>query len=1093
MSSVTSSSVTSPSVTSPRFDVDAARERLLAARGPVYWRSLEELADAEGFRAWLRTQHPALAETLALDRRGFLKLLGASLALAGLSACSHPPQTEIVPYVEKPVGQVDGLPRFFATALTRAGYARGVLIEDHMGRPTKIEGNPQHPASFGGTDIFAQAAILQLWNPDRSQAVMHGNDVATWNDFSAALLQLTTRFDGNGGAGLHLLTGTVTSPTLSAQLDALRKKYPNARWHVHQASGHDNVIAGAKFAFGKPLATRLHMDRAKVIVALDADPLSDPAAGVRDAHDYAASRDAERNHGAMSRLYAIEPTPSVTGSMADHHLPLESWRVAAFATLLARRLGVNVNGDEAGGLRAGDQNTMHGQTLPGREHARSYGSASDGHAHWLDALAADLQANRGASLIVVGPAQPAWLHALGHAMNAALGNVGKTLDYSAAVEKYPDDDGSLVDLAKMMHAGSVDTLLMLDVNPVYDAPVDLDFPEALKKVPHPLHLGLYRDETGMRTEWHLPMAHQLEAWSDARAFDGTASIMQPGIAPLYDGKSALEIMALLLGDDVSDGHALVRRQWQSQLASDKAWKQALRAGLVANTALPAVATRPHPQANLSPALSPSFPRKRGSSDDALSDSSKNLDSRLRGNDEQKQRVVMPGTGSRPTPAAVAVHGSGARPTLDRDDATGKQHEKLELLFRPDPTIGAGEWANNGWLQELPKPMTQLTWDNAALVSPTLAKQYQLNNGDMVELQSHGHKLHAAVWIMPGQAALSVTLHLGYGRTHAGHVGDGRGFDAYALRTSDAPWNADDLQIHKAGAHYDFAATQHHFNMEGRDLVREGTLAEFLADPHFATEHDKYGAEPPSLYPDYPPGEYAWGMTIDLNACIGCKACTIACQAENNIPVVGKDQVRRGREMHWIRVDRYYEGAAENPRSVSQPVPCMMCEHAPCEVVCPVDATLHDSEGLNVQVYNRCVGTRFCSNNCPYKVRRFNFLQYANKTTPQLKAMRNPEVTVRRRGVMEKCTYCIQRIETAHIEADKADRRIRDGEIVTACQAVCPTKAIRFGDISDQQSQVAEAKASPRNYALLGELNTRPRTTYLARLRNPNPALKDDAS
>jgi molybdopterin-containing oxidoreductase family iron-sulfur binding subunit len=416
-----------------------------------------------------------------------------------------------------------------------------------------------------------------------------------------------------------------------------------------------------------------------------------------------------------------------------------------------------------------------------------------------------------------------------------------------------------------------------------------------------------------------------------------------------------------------------------------------------------------------------------------------------------------------------------------------------LLFRPDPTIGNGEWANNGWLQELPKPLTQLTWDNPALISPALAKQYGLHNGDVVELRSHGRSLALPVWITPGQATHSITVHLGYGRTRAGRIGSGQGFNAYFLRTSKAAWQTGDLQLRKTGEHYALAPTQHHFNMEGRDLLRTGTLAEFQHDPHFATAHDKYGEKPPSLYPDYPKGDYAWGMSIDLNACIGCKACTIACQAENNIPVVGKEQVRRGREMHWIRVDRYYEGEADSPRAFNQPVPCMMCEHAPCELVCPVDATVHDSEGLNVQVYNRCVGTRFCSNNCPYKVRRFNFMQYANKESPQLMAVRNPEVTVRRRGVMEKCTYCIQRIEAAHIEADKGGRRIRDGEVLTACQAVCPTRAIRFGDISDRQSDVSKAKASPRHYAMLNELGTRPRTTYLARIRNPNPALKDEAS
>jgi molybdopterin-containing oxidoreductase family iron-sulfur binding subunit len=969
------------------------------ARGPAFWRSLEELADSEAFQGWLHQQHPQFAQELMLDRRRFMKFLGASLALAGLTACSRPPQDEIVPYVHSPVGQVDGLPRFFATTLVREGYARGVLVESQMGRPTKVEGNPQHAASLGATDIFAQAAVLQLWDPDRSQAIMHGVDVASRDDFAAALQQQVERQRRTGGAGLRVLTGTITSPTLSAQLDAFLKKYPQARWHVHQPAGNANVHEGARLAFGNPQSTRLHLDRAKVIVSLEADFLTDAAAGVRYARDYAAARSPENTLGAMSRLYVLESTPSLTGGMADHCLPLESERIAHFARLLAQRLGVTI--DVAGS--------------PDAQQAR-----------WLDALVADLQANRGASLIVIGPSQPPWLHGLGHVLNSALDNNGKTIDYSAPVEKLPGAGGTLIDLVAAMRAGSVDTLLILDCNPAYDAPADLHFVDALRRVAHVVHLGLYRDETGVLAEWHVPMAHQLETWSDARAYDGTASIAQPLIAPLYAGLSVLEVLAMLLEDDVRDPRALVRRQWRELLTDDAAWNGALQSGVIENTALPQAAL--------------------------------------------------------PVRADFLAQAMPNRP----DDAS------LELLFRPDPTVGDGSWSNNGWLQELPKPLTQLTWDNPALISPHLAAQYELSNGDMVELHLNGRTLHVPVWVMPGQAARSVTVHLGYGRRRAGRVGDGQGFDAYALRASSADWNAGGLQLRKTGDRYELAGTQHHFNVEGRDLLRVGTVDEYRRNPHFATSGDRYPGAPPSLYPDYPPGEYAWGMSIDLNACIGCKACTIACQAENNIPVVGKDQVQRGREMHWIRVDRYYDGAADNPRAYSQPVPCMMCEHAPCEVVCPVGATVHDAEGLNVQVYNRCVGTRFCSNNCPYKVRRFNFLKYT-EDGDTLAAQRNPEVTVRRRGVMEKCTYCIQRIETAHIEADKENRRIRDAEVLTACQAACPTQAIRFGDIADVHSSVAQAKSSPRAYVMLGELNTRPRTSYLARLRNPNPALTDEST
>lgn len=931
-----------------------------------------------------------------LDRRDFLQTMAASLALAGLTGCSHPPQEQIVPYVHPPLGQIDGLPRFFATALVRNGYAQGVLVENHMGRPTKIEGNPQHPASLGGTDIFAQAAVLQLWDPDRSQAVMRRGDVTSWESFEAELLKWTARLDQTQGAGLHVLTETITSPTLSSQLDALRRKYPRARWHVHQPAGHEHALAGARLAFGEPLSSRLHLDRAKIILSLDDDFLSDPAAGVRYARDFIAGRSPDTPGNTMARLYVLEPTPSLTGAMADHRLPLQCAQIELFARLLAKRLEV------ADAVATG---------LDARQ------------TRWLDEVARDLQAHRGEGLVTVGPAQPPWVHALGHALNAALGNVGTTIEYSDPVEAHPQESGSLADLVAAMRAGSVETLLVLGANPVYDAPSDLEFTAALEKVPHVVHLGLYRDETGDLAEWHLPQAHSLESWSDARAFDGTATIVQPLIAPLYAGRSAHELLAAFLGESRQRGLEILRRHWQ-ELSNDAAWTAALQAGMVPNSGLP---TR-------SPAL-----RK-----DAL------------------ERALPP-----------LAHA----PTL-------------ELLLRPDPTVGDGRWANNGWLQELPKPLTQLTWDNAALISSELAARMDLSNGDMVDLRVRGQTARVPVWIMAGQAARSITLHLGYGRRRSGRVGDGRGFDAYPLRTTAEPWCAQDVQVLKTGAHYELAGTQHHFKMEGRDLLRTGTLAEYLRDPHFVTRADRYPGTPPSLYPDYPPGEYAWGMSIDLNACIGCKACTIACQAENNIPVVGKDQVQRGREMHWIRVDLYHEGPSENPRTHSQPVPCMMCEHAPCEVVCPVDATVHDSEGLNVQVYNRCVGTRFCSNNCPYKVRRFNFLQYVPKEAETLAAQRNPEVSVRRRGVMEKCTYCIQRIQTAHIEADKGSRRIRDGEVLTACQAVCPTQAIRFGDLADRRSGVAQAKASPRNYVMLGELNTRPRTSYLARLRNPNPALEE---
>ena len=853
------------------------------------WRSLSEATDRSLMELRQHAPPAAAPGLTSFDRRQFLRSCGASVALSAMAGCSRPPQGEIVPYIRTPPGQTDGLPRFFASTLLREGFGQGVLVESNMGRPTKIEGNPQHPASLGSTDIFSQATVLELWDPDRSQALMHGNEMASAEDFTAALLALQTRCARDGGAGLRVLSGPVTSPTLRQQLASLQQKYPGAHWHTHQPVGSEHMYAGTQLAFGERLAMQLHVERATVVLTLDADFLCDPAAGVRYAREFAAARAPEARQTKMLRLYAVEATPSLTGAMADHRLPLESTRIQQFARQLARLLGIGEVGTEA--------------------------IADAPYAPWLRAVADDLRSHRATALVVVGPSQPPWMHALGHVINASLGSLGTTISCREPVECVPAEGGKLSDLVEAMRAGSVHSLLVLDRNPVYDAPADLAFADALRQVPHVLHLGLYRDETASLAEWHLPMAHALEAWSDARAFDGTASIVQPIIAPLYGGRSVHELMAALLGDTEMDGYALIRRQWQPQLADDVQWNVALQAGVISGT-------NSQPRTTLAPRS------------DFL--------------------------------ASVRPVGVAA----------------LELLFRPDPTVSDGRWSNNAWLQELPKPLTQLTWDNPALISPALAAHKALANGDVVELRTRGRVLRVPVWIMPGQAAGSITLHLGYGRRQAGHVGDGCGFNAYDLRSSVDPWWANDVTLVKTEERYALADTQQHFAMDGRDPVRVMSAAD-----HLTTRLGE--ASPPSLYPERKVGEYAWGMSIDLNACIGCKACTIACQAENNIPVVGKEEVRRGREMHWIRVDRYHEGSPDNPRTYSQPVPCMMCEHAPCELVCPVDATVHDSEGLNVQVYNRCVGTRFCSNNCPYKVRRFNFLQYVDDSVETLKGQRNP--------------------------------------------------------------------------------------------------------
>jgi molybdopterin-containing oxidoreductase family iron-sulfur binding subunit len=702
----------------------------------------------------------------------------------------------------------------------------------------------------------------------------------------------------------------------------------------------------------------------------------------------------------MNRLYVVESTPTNTGTMADHRLALRAGEIEGFARAVAQGLGI------LGGTAA---------------------AASGPHAKWIAAVARDLQKHRGAGLVLAGDGQPPVVHALIHAINHALGNVGATVVHTDPVEASPvDQRESLQELARDMEAGRVNVLIVLGGNPVFTAPADLQFAERLSKVKFRVHLGLYDDETTRLCDWHIPEAHYLEAWSDARAYDGTATIIQPLIAPLYGGKSAHEFLAEILGQPGRTGYEIVRDYWKGRHRSkdfELFWRTALYEGVIDGTALPAK----------------SVSLKKG-----IGETGK------RGNGE----------------------GGG-----------------LEIAFLPDPTIWDGRFANNGWLQELPKPLTKLTWDNAALVSPATAERLGLSTGDVVELQYGGRTVRAPIWILPGQAPDSVSVHFGYGRTRTGRVGTGAGFDAYPLRTTTAPWFASGLTIRKTGARYPLVSTQSHNSMEGRHLVRAGTLEEYQKHPEFARE---MGEEPPrdlSLYPGFKYEGYAWGMAIDLNACTGCNACVVACQAENNSPIVGKDQVSRGREMHWIRIDRYYQGGVEDPEVHHQPVMCQQCENAPCEPVCPVGATLHGSEGLNDMVYNRCIGTRYCSNNCPYKVRRFNFLAFQDFDTPSLKLMRNPNVTVRSRGVMEKCTYCVQRINAAKIEAEKADRSVRDGEILTACQQACPAQAIVFGNINDPGSRVSKLKAEPRSYGLLADLNTRPRTTYLAKVRNPNPELE----
>jgi MoCo/4Fe-4S cofactor protein with predicted Tat translocation signal len=1015
----------------PSFDLDALRATLKARGDKHLWRGLEDLADTPEHRAFLEHEFPNDPEKVpsaesgdandGVHRRDVLKWMAASAAMAGLSGCTKMPEQKIVPYVRPPEEIIPGKPLFYATSMTMGGVATGILVESNMGRPTKVEGNPLHPGSLGATDIFAQASVLGLYDPDRSQTVIHEGRISTWGTFVAEVNDLRNNFAITKGAGLRILTGTITSPSLAAQIQELLKEFPEAKWCQWEPCSRDNVRLGVASAVGREVNPIYRLDKADVILSLDADFLYSGPGAVRYARDFASRRlsegSAPNSHAKMNRLYVVEQGSTTTGAMADHRVALRASDIAGFASALAGALHVpSISG-----------NTPTPVGIP---------------AGWIEALAGDLQNHRGACVVIAGEQQPAVVHKLAHAINIALENENSTVVYGDGIEAVgPSGVTELEGLVNEMGSGAVQALFILGSNPVYSAPANLSFGAQLVKVPFRTHLGLYEDETAEMCHWHIPAAHSLESWGDARAYDGTTSLLQPLIAPLYDGKTPSEIFAAVQGHTDKNAHDLLQEYWKTQ-KSDKGfqafWETALHDGVIVNAALPTkTAAAPAPRA------------------DAVS-----------------------------LPSALAA-------------------DALEIVFRPDPTIYDGRFSNNGWLQEAPKPITKLTWDNTAQMSVATAHKLGVANGDVVHVVLNNRGVEAPVWIVPGQANNSITVHLGYGRRRAGRVGNGVGFNAYILQDSASPWIATGVQIIKTGKKYPLAATQHHniIDVNGhpeelesqyafkRDLVRIGTLDEFNKNPKFAK--DEVEAEPTkelSLYPGFKYEGYAWGMAIDLNKCVGCGACVLACQAENNIPVVGKEEVIAGREMHWIRVDTYFRGDVDTPETYFEPVPCMHCENAPCEGVCPVGATVHSPEGLNEMIYNRCVGTRYCSNNCPYKVRRFNFKLYADYTTESLMSLRNPNVTVRSRGVMEKCSYCVQRIQSAKIESEKQDRNLRDGEIVTACEAVCPAQAIVFGNINDKNSRVAKLKASTRDYSLLAELNTRPRTSYQARLRNPNPAM-----
>lgn len=1107
------------------------KNEILNQGGKKYWRSVEEFVDAPEFEEYVKYEYPEQAEEWdnSLSRRNFVKVMGASLALAGLSGCVIQPTENIVPYVTQPENLVPGKPLFYSTAMTLGGVATGLLVRSHEGRPTKIEGNPEHPGSLGATDILAQASLLNLYDPDRSKEIRQRGNPSTWKNFMTAFRAAIDENRKDNGAGVRFLTETVTSPTLIDQMKRIvESELSNAKWIQYEPVNKDNALAGAKMAFGATAQAVYHFDKAERVLTLDADIFSN--FNVRYIKDFSKQRSLAHEKKEMNRLYAVETTMTLTGAKADHRLAVKPSQMPEIAKAIAKAIGVS-----------------------------GANSTYTENAKWIEEMAKDLVASKGKSLVVAGDNQPPIVHAIAYAINDSLGNVGQTVEYIEPLSPNTDRTQAeqLTELIKEIDSGAVKMLVILGGNPVYNTPADLKISqERLNKIKLRVHFGEYFDETAELCQWHVSAANYLEAWGDTRAFDGTVSITQPIIKPLYDSKSVYEVVQLFFKENFEKKDAdIVKEFWQKQdlksapTATNVAKQEGETKPAEAKAEVKTEAT-PTPEATATPATTPApTPTQQATATPEASPPA----------EAKPQATPATATAAAPTVAKTyednwrkvlhdgfipnsnaSVKSVSVNPAFMSQNAELKGDGNLEISILPDPCVYDGRFANNGWLQELPNPLNKITWENVALVSPKTAKELGINqnkeyndyaggeeptafidskgqnmNADLLEVTYNGGKITEKVpaWITPGQPDGVVTLFLGYGRTKAGRVAGMKkglwneyetaplGYNAYTVRKSDAMWFGKG-SVARTGEKATIASTQIHFNI-AKDEVSEREIIQIwdmdkLEHPEKHEPQEKLYEK--SMYDNAHGDTYKnhnrWAMTIDLNSCVGCNACVLACQSENNIPVVGKEQVERSREMHWMRIDAYYQGKDINdPAKINgphfQPVLCQQCEQAPCEVVCPVHATVHSAEGLNDMVYNRCIGTRYCSNNCPYKVRRFNFMLYQDWDTPQYKMMRNPEVSVRSRGVMEKCTYCTQRISAARIEAEKADRDVLDGEVVTACQAACPADAIIFGDMSDEKSEVAKAKKDHRNYGLLNhELNTQPRTTYLAGVKNQNKLMPD---
>lgn len=964
-----------------------------------YWRTLEELGGAP--LAVPGEFPPGVDERPDLMvRRTFLQLMGAGAALAGLTGCTGDAPEKIVPYARRPPEVTPGIASFYATSMILDGYATGLLVESHEGRPTKVEGNPDHPASLGAAGVHEQAWVLGLYDPCRARTLRRGKEPRSWAGFRGSV--------GPGGdtrPGLHFLLEPTGSPLVGSLIEKIRDARPDAAFHFHAPLASGSAWAATREVFGRPLSPQLHLEPATTILALDSDLLSSGPFHLRHARHFGAGR--RPGTGAMSRFYVVEPRPTPTGAAADHRLVRRASEVERVAGALLAEVVLVC------GRREGVPHALATQL------ERLRASAVD--APFVRACARDLALHAGSGLVVAGERQPAAVHAFAALLNVVLGNVSRTVSHTEpAILEAGRSGPGLEGLITALDAKAVDTLVIVGGNPAYTAPVDFELPTRLGRIRRSVYLGLYENETARACEWFVPEAHGLESWGDGRAYDGTVSLVQPLMTPLHGGKTAAELLGAFLPGAEKAALELLR---EVHGGDEAAWQGALEKGVASGPA---------------------------------------------------------------SPVEVKPSWESARSLLERAASAGAAAGGIEVVFEPDPAVHDGQFTNNPWLLELPDPITKLTWDKAALLSPATAAVLGVATEETLELRRGERSLRIPVFVLPGHADNAVTLPLGYGRQGSEAIARGVGVDAYSVRTSEAPCFAGGFSAAKApgASPHRLATTQAHGSLEGRPILRHATLAEFQKSPTFAEE----AVPRPSLYELKKSEGNQWGMTIDLNLCTGCNACVVACQAENNTPVVGKQGVLDGREMHWMRIDRYFRGPPAAPGVAFQPMLCQHCEHAPCEYVCPVNATTHSPDGLNEQTYNRCVGTRFCSNNCPYKVRRFNWFNYQADTTPLRRLAMNPDVTVRERGVMEKCTFCVQRIRGAEIRAKSEGRPVRDGEVRTACQGACPAQAIVFGSIADPTSLVSKSWSDPRRYEVLGEQGTRPRVQYLARVTNPNPEL-----